>query len=263
MIAEGSAFCMKISFLTRRAGRALCLLLLTPTLALAQADYARERRWAEEITPAILVGDPVHLELKSGRKFLAIWAPNRKAVAGVIVVHGMGVHPDWGLINPLRSQLAEQGYATLSVQMPVLAADARGGDYPPLFPEAAERLAAAADYLRARGQRKVAIVSHSMGSRMTDYYLNQSKGARVDAWVAIGTGGEFAAPPEFQLPVLDLYGEKDNAAVLHHVQQRASVLKQLRGSAQVEVPGADHFFAGMESELVRRARQFLDKRLRH
>jgi DNA-binding CsgD family transcriptional regulator len=39
----------------------------------------------------------------------------------VIVVHGLGVHPDRGLINPLRSQLAEQGYATLPVQMPVLA----------------------------------------------------------------------------------------------------------------------------------------------
>ena len=252
----------KHSFLTRHARRALCLLLLAPALAIAQADYARERRWAEEITPSIVVGDPVYLVLGSGRKFLALWAPNPKATAGVIVVHGLGVHPDWGLINPLRSQLAEQGYATLSVQMPVLAADARGADYSPLFPEAAERLAIAADYLRARGLKKVAIVSHSMGSRMADYYLNRSKGTRVDAWVAIGTGGEFAAPPAFQLPVLDLYGEKDNAAVLHHVQQRASVLKQLRGSAQVEVPGADHFFAGMESELVRRARLFLDQRLR-
>ncbi len=101
-------------------------MLLGTAVCYAQADYAREKRWADEITPAIIVGDPVYLELKSGHKFLAIYTPNAKARSGVIVVHGIGVNPDWGLINPLRSQLAEQGYATLSVQMPVLAAVARG-----------------------------------------------------------------------------------------------------------------------------------------
>ena len=240
----------------------LCLLLLAPSLALAQADYAREQRWADEITPSLVVGDPVYLVLGSGRKFLALWAPNQKATAGVIVVHGLGVHPDWGLINTLRSQLAEHGYATLSVQMPVLAADARGGDYPPLFPEAADRLAAAAGYLQARGLKKTAIVSHSMGARMVDYFLNRAGGPRVDAWVAIGISGEFTQPPAFKAPVLDIYGEKDMPAVLHHVRSRAGALKLLRGSGQVEVAGADHFFAGLESELVRRVRQFLDARLK-
>src|SRR5690349_15946197 len=124
------------------------IMALAPVIASAQADYAREKRWADEVTPAILVGDPVYLVLKSGHKFLAIWAPNPKATAGVIVVHGLGVHPDWGLINLVRSQLADQGYATLSVQMPVLAADARAEQYPPLFPEAAERIAAAVTFLR-------------------------------------------------------------------------------------------------------------------
>ena len=100
------------------------LLALVSLHCFAQADYAREQRWADEITPAILVGDPVQLALPAGRKVLGIYAPNSKAQAGVVVVHGLGVHPDWGLINPLRSQLSEQGYATLSVQMPVLAAEA-------------------------------------------------------------------------------------------------------------------------------------------
>ena len=67
-----------------------------------------------------------------------------QAAAGAVVVHGMGVHPDWNLINVLRSELAEQGYATLSVQMPVMAAGVPGEQYAPLFPEAAARIAAAA-----------------------------------------------------------------------------------------------------------------------
>lgn len=244
------------------AARVFALLLVAPALSFAQADYVREKRWADEITPAILVGDPVYLTLKSGRRFLAIYAPDAGAIAGVIVVHGIGVHPDWGPANPMRSRLSEQGYATLSVQMPVLAADARGDQYAPLFPEAAERLALAVEFLRGKGLKKIAIVSHSFGSRMTNYFLNHAGGTRIDAWVAIGVSGEFTDPATFKAPVLDLYGEKDFPGVLDSAAQRAAAIRRFRGSGQVQVAGADHFFAGMEGELVRQVRLFLDQRLK-
>lgn len=225
---------------------ALPLLCLVGPPCLAQADYAREQRWASEITPSILIGDPVELTLPSGRKFLGIYPRNGKAQAGVIVVHGLGVHPDWGLINPLRSQLAEQGYATLSVQMPpLLAAEEPGSKYPPLFPEAAERLGVAVEYLRSKGHQKIAIVSHSLGSRMTNVFLNQANAPAIAAWVAIGISGEYTDPATFKAPVLDLYGEKDLPAVLDHAAKRATAIQKVRGSAQISVTGAGHFFDGM------------------
>jgi predicted alpha/beta-hydrolase family hydrolase len=242
-------------------GGLLAVLLFAPVLALAQADYAREQRWAEEITPGIVVGDPVFLEA-SGRRFLAIWTPGAKAAAGLIIVHGLGMHPDWGLINPLRSQLAEQGYATLSVQMPVASKEVRADRYQSLFPEAAERLRAAVGFLRAKGMKKVAIVSHSMGARMANHFLNGAGDARVDAWVAIGLQGEFTEPATLKAPVLDLYGELDQPAVIDGAPARAAVLKNIRGSGQVQVAGADHFFGGREAEMVRRIKLFLDARLR-
>lgn len=235
------------------AGTAVCF---------AQADYAREQRWADEITPAILVGDPVRLELKSGRKFLAIYTPNANAVAGVIVVHGLGTHPDCKLMNPLRSLLAGQGYATLSVQMPVLAAGVSSDHYPPLFPEAAERLQTAIAFLRGQGHGKVAIVSHSQGSRMTNFFLNTIARPQVDAWVAIGIPGLFTAPESFKAPVLDLFGERDTPVVLDNAAKRSDALRRVRGSAQIEVGGADHFFSDQETELVTQVRQFLDQKLR-
>jgi pimeloyl-ACP methyl ester carboxylesterase len=238
------------------------LLLAVPAVCQPQADYAREQRWAEEVAPALMVGEPLHLELKSGRRFLAIYAPHAKAMAGVILVHGMGVHPDWGLINPLRNGLSEQEYSTLSVQMPVLTADARADQYPPLFPEAAERLAAAVAFLRGRGLAKIAIVSHSLGARMANYYFNVTPNPGIAAWVAIGYAGRYADPGTIAVPVLDIFGEKDLAAVRDTVAQRASVLRALRGSAQVEIQGADHFFAGRETELTRQVRLFLDLRLK-
>jgi len=241
---------------------ALALLLAAPAAA-REPDYAREKRWADEITPAILVGDPVYLAQKNGHKFLAIWAPNARASAGVVLVHGLGVHPDWGLINPLRSQLAEQGYATLSVQMPVLMAEMKAEAYLPLFPEAAERLAAAVAFLRGKGLKRVAMVSHSLGSRMVNHFLNHAADARIDAWVSVGMpADEYTRPETFRAPVLDLYGEKDFAAVLGNAGKRAASIRGIRGSAQVEVPGADHFYTGMEGDLVRHVRAFLDHRLK-
>jgi predicted alpha/beta-hydrolase family hydrolase len=242
--------------------------LLTLLLALvslgchAQADYAREQRWADEITPSILVGDPVQLELPTGRKFLGIYAPNSKAQAGVVLVHGLGMHPDWGPVHPLRSQLSEQGYATLSVQMPVLAAGIQGDQYSPLFPEAAARIATAVQYLRNKGHGKIVIISHSYGARMTNVLLNQPDAPAINAWVAIGIMGEYTKPATFKAPVLDIYGEKDFPGVLELAAGRAAAIKAVRGSAQVRVAGADHFFTGMDNELVRSVKLFLDRATR-
>jgi len=244
----------------------LSWLLAVSAASLAQApaplpDLAREKRWADEITPSILVGDAVYLSLKSGHKFLAIHTPSAKARAGVIVVHGLGVHPDWGLNNPLRSQLAEQGYATLSVQMPVLASDAKAEAYPALFPEAAARLQAATDFLRGQGHRKIAIVSHSMGARMVNHYLADLhyKGGAVDAWVSVGIStGVYLQPETFKAPVLDIYGEKDFPQVLQHAAARVDAIKRVRGSVQMSIAGADHYFNGAETELVRHVKRFLD-----
>ncbi|MGQ0524572.1 MAG: dienelactone hydrolase family protein, partial [Betaproteobacteria bacterium] len=169
---------------------------------------------------------------------------------------------DWGLVNRLRTGLAEQGYTTLSVQMPVLAADADAARYPPLYPEAAERLSSAVAYLRARSMGKIAIVAHSLGARMADFFVNRMTDPGVDAWVAIGMPGDFISPQAFKQPVLDIYGEGDFPALLENAEKRASVLRKLRGSAQIRIAEADHFFNGREAELVRHVRLFLDRALK-
>ena len=227
----------------------------------AQADYAREARWAEEIGPAIVDGDSLTLALPTGKKFLSIFQNVTGASTGVVVVHGLGVHPDWPIINRLRTGLAEAGYVTLSVQMPVLAADARGEAYQAVFPEAAERLRVAVEFLRSRGMKKVAIVSHSLGARMSDHALTATKLSGVDAWVAVGLLGRYGTPRRNDVPVLDIFGTKDFPGVLAERDARAQHISAIRGSAQMEVQGADHFFAGQESELVRLVKLFLDQKV--
>jgi alpha/beta superfamily hydrolase len=55
----------------------------------------------------------------------------------------------------------------LSVQMPVLAADARGDQYPPLYAQAAERLRAAVAFLRGSGQIRIAGADHFFSGQET------------------------------------------------------------------------------------------------
>lgn len=239
---------------------AVLLALCVGVSALA-ADYAREKKWADEILPAVLVGDPVWIEGLKGHKFLGLYTPAAKAnaKAAVIVVHGIGVHPDWGLISNLRQHLPDHGYSTLSIQMPVLAADARGDAYTPTFPDAAERLKRAVAWLKEKGYKKVAIVSHSLGSRMTYVYLNGAGGKEVAAWVSIGSPGA-EDWSRLRLPVLDLHGEHDLPTVLQNASKRAKALKHPK-SAQIRAAGADHFFEGQDAALLQYVRDYLDKTL--
>jgi len=242
----------------------LGILLLVSTSALAAPDYAREKRWADEITPFIVVGDPIYLTQKNGHKFLGIYAEAANARMGVVVVHGLGVNPDWGMIGTLRQSLPDYGYTTLSIQMPVLAADALPEAYTATFPEAVERLQLAVGYLKEKGYKRIAIVSHSMGSRMAHAYMIRNP-VDVCAWAALGM--QAAADKHdtaltyigIKVPVLDLYGSKDLPRVLAGAALRRLSLEGNAASKQQVIAGANHFYAGHEDEMVRAVRDFLDR----
>ena len=227
----------------------------TTAVAAPAMDQAREERWAREVVPSIVVGDPVYLATAASPKVLAILAvPAGAAAGGIVVVHGLGVHPDWGLIGGIRSALADAGYVTLSVQMPVLDANATRDDYAATLPEASERIASGVAYLRARGIAKIAIVSHSMGASMANAYLARQA---VDAWAPIGMFGPFATPPKE--PVLDIVAETEIAPVRETAPARVSSLPKDACSRQITIAGADHYFDRQQKELVAAISAFLER----
>jgi pimeloyl-ACP methyl ester carboxylesterase len=223
----------------------------------AGADYAREDRLVAEIVPAIVVGEAVYLTTSRRPSVLAIFAmPEAKPVGGAVIVHGLGVHADWGLINGLRTDLSDVGIATLSVQMPVLATDASRADYVALNPEAGERIAAGVAFLRSHGIEKIAIVAHSLGAVMADRYLASSGATGVAAWVPIGMQGDFSAAP--RQPVLDVIAQNDVPEVLDVVPLRANRLPRDACSRQVTIAGTDHFMANRRKELADAVVRFLE-----
>lgn len=239
--------------------------MLMAALPAAAQDYAREKRWADEVVPGLVVGDAVWLETSAGRKFLAIHAPASKPRGAVILVHGIGIHPDYGMIGVLRSKLTDLGWTTLSIQMPVQAADARFKDYtPPLFEEASDRIGKAAAWLAAKGDPRIALVSHSLGSWMANEYFDQASASPIRAWVSLGlTGGYSWATYFCTRPILDVRGESDLEPVMDAAWRRSlTISTAAEGSRQVVIPGTDHFYAGKEDELARTISGWLESVLR-
>ena len=238
----------------RRAALALWLLA---TAAAAQ-DYEREKRWAAEVVPNLVVGEAVQIPLSS-RTFLGIHTEAKTSKPSILLVHGVGVHPDHGVIGVLRAALADLGFTTLSIQMPVQKSDAGLKDYyPTVFPEAVERIAAGARWLKEKGAGKVVLLSHSMGSWMANVYYERTRDAPFAAWICMGLTGGFGGMQNVHVPVLDMYGEHDLAPVLRADWRRRATINSITGSKQVRIAGADHHFTGREKELAAAIRGFLD-----
>lgn len=244
--------------------------MLYPALAVAAAsDQAKEQRWEAQIVDALIVGEPV--KLKAGKvEFLGIFAENatEEAMGGAIILHGIGAHPAWPeVIQPLRTGLPDYGWATLSLQMPILANDAAGEDYAPLFPEVGPRIQAGVDYLKKRGIRNIVIVAHSMGTAMASYYLSQKPDPSVTAYVAIGMNALKSDPRmdntvslrKITLPILDIYGSRDLPGVMASAKARRTAAAKAGNKryTQIQIEGADHFFNNMDSLLVKRVRGWM------
>ncbi len=229
---------------------------IVPTAWGAAPDYARESRWAQEVAPQVVVGEVVWLTLPDRPRVLALFTePAQPAKGAVIVVHGQGVHPDWNLIGALRADLAERGYATLAVQMPVLAADAPRDDYADLYADAGDRLGAGLAWLRAKGYVRIAIVSHSLGAAMVDAWLARPDAPAVQAWTPVGMLVTFAKPP--RLPVQDIVAARDIPSALANARRRAHELPHDGCSIGVVVDGTDHYFEGATTVLAEKVAAFL------
>jgi alpha/beta superfamily hydrolase len=235
----------------------LLALALYPAAAWSQ-DYEREKRWAAEVVPNLVVGDAVQVKLPTGREFLGLYTEARQTKTAVLLVHGVGVHPDHGVIGALRVALAEAGYTTLSIQMPVQKSEARLADYyPTVFPEAVERIRAGARWLAAKGYARPVLLSHSMGSWMSNVYYEETADAAFAAWVCMGLTGGFGGMRNVKVPVLDVFGENDLEPVLRAEWRRRLTLNLIEGSKQVQIADADHHFNGKEKALAAAIRDFI------
>ena len=248
------------------------LLLATNLSAASKSDLAKEKRWREQIEPSLMVGDAISLKA-DGTEFLALYTENTatQALGAAIILHGSGAHPAWqDVVEPLRSELAEHGWHTLSLQMPILANNARLQDYEPLLDEVPARIQAGITFLKSKGENNIVLIGHSFGNVMAVYYLSTTKEPSVKAFVAVAFGpgipskakmDSYAHLSKITIPILDIYGSEDLAGNLHTINKRKLVAKKAGNKkyTQVKIEGANHFFTNMDDVLTKRIRGWLKR----
>jgi pimeloyl-ACP methyl ester carboxylesterase len=223
-------------------------------------DYGREARWASDTLATLIEGQAVRIAQKNGHRFLALYtgAKTQTARGAVIIAHGRGWAPDVDLYGELRGRIADAGWSTLSIQLPVLPGTAKIADYRDIFPDSRERFALAVDWLRDKGYTRVAIVSHSLGATMANDYLIRQSDRKVGAWVFISILNGLEDMFRIQIPVLDVYAEHDWEVIITGADERSRQIARVPGSQQVLMRGAQHFFEGHREELTQLIVRFLD-----
>ncbi len=249
----------------------LISILLVSHAALA-SDQIREQRFAAEVENQLLIGKGV--TLKAGEmEFYAIHTEVMSPLSkgAVILLHDREAHPNWpDVIRPLRTGLAERGWETLSLQMPLAGVDSDWRMYEQVIPEGGPRIAAAVEFLKQRKIKNIVLLGHSLGGRMAVHYLADAKPPKeVRALVLIGMALEPEGSPiltgealaKVELPVFDLYGSRDLDSVLHSAKRRAAAGRMAKNTAyrQVRMTGADHFFHRLERALVSRVYSWIGK----
>jgi len=234
------------------------------------SNIAREKNWADQVADSVVVGEPVWLSARQ-HKFLALYAPPAQAgKRGVILIHGRGVHPAWGFIDNLRADLTEAGFHTLSLQMPILEADAPFGAYGKTFPEAFERLDAGIQYLKGKGVQHVLLLGHSTGAMTAVAFTAKYPQAPLSGIVAIGLSTFPSGPDSMQpaimlrsvhIPVLDIYGSNDLHEVSSYNEARRTAAQAAgnKGYNAVRVPGANHFFTDQYETLKKHILDWLNR----
>jgi len=234
-------------------------------------ELSREQQIAEKLTVTADVDEIISLKAPGGR-FIGLYKRARVSeisetktgeINGVVIlVHGMGAHPDWpDVISPLRTRLTETGWSTLSIQMPILSPDEAVAEYGKTLRLANSRIQAAVDYLHDWEIEPIVLLGYSFGAAQAANFLASNKPENVQAFISVSMlAQKFIKPKldvykfigEIIVPILDIYAEKDLQDVRRGIDDRrlAANKNGNTGFQQIELQGSGHHYLGFEDILA-------------
>ena len=229
----------------------------------ATEDIELEQSIAEKLVQKLHYGEAVWFG-NDRNKFIGLFYeayPYHRRDAA-IVLHGMGEHPDWpDVIASLRDALPRRQIATLSIQLPILTSSTNVADYGKTLQRANQRIRQAVAYLHNQGFQRIILIGFNFGASTAAYYLATDSQQEIDAFVAISIlARKFLSPKVdvvkllqgIQVPILDIYAEKDHAEILNGIVDRrlAATISGNRHFRQLEIKKAQYDYSGYESQLI-------------
>ncbi|MDC9726122.1 MAG: DUF3530 family protein [Gammaproteobacteria bacterium] len=202
----------------------------------------------------------------------------------IILIHDQGEQfESQGVITPLRHDLLEYGWSTLSLSFDypyepnillsmsegmlgeqvdssaatpapgpkVDSLDANTSTLPPVSNQ--ERIQTALAFLQAKGVERIVFIGHGAGGDMAIELLDTIK-TPISALILVGST---ALPKNdifnaFNFPIFDVYGSNDLEQVPAAVQHRKIAMKRI-GNTRYQsrrIVGADHLFSGLQATLT-------------
>lgn len=249
-----------------RVGAALLYLVA----AANGSDLAREAKLRDALLSQVATPNRLVLEA-DGREFLAVYrrASSTDTKGAVILLPGRGAHPESRMvIRLLATGLTDHGWDTLALQLPIPFGGSEP-DWSAVADQAIVRITAALAFLRQRGIGKRVLLGHDFGAITLMRYLSEQApgSSTIAAGVLVGMPiesverkrGALGDLRKIRLPLLDLYGTQDLPEVHQPAKERALAARDARNLAyrQRVVPGADHWFTGTGSLLLRRVSAWL------
>ena len=233
-------------------------------------ELNREQQIAEKLTLTADADEIISLKVSGGR-FIGLYKRARSSEARgvVILVHGMGAHPDWpDVISPLRTRLTEFGWSTLSIQMPILSPEEPVAEYGKTLRLAISRIQAAVDYLHDWEIEPIILLGYSFGASQAANFLASNKPEDIKAFVSVSMLAQKFIKPELDvfkfiagitIPIFDIYAEEDLDDVRRGIDDRrlAANKNGNTGFQQIEVQKAGHHYLGLEDVLVEQIQVWL------
>jgi hypothetical protein len=244
---------------------ALSLVACSASAANLPAEQRLESEFARGDKPQ---GEVIELQA-GGEGFAAIHQPHAQTErrGAILLLHDRSSNADSiEVIRPLRLGLAAAGWDTLSVQLPV----AYPGESRSVWLDRASaieaRLKAGLDWLTARAMQPRAVIAVGDSGPLLVQYASAEPPDRVRALVLISTRieaddavGNLATLGKLQQPLLDVFAERDTAAVRENAAARrqAATAGRIPAYRQITVPGALPGYAGLDDSLVASVRAWL------
>jgi len=260
------------------------------------SNYLYEFEFSEALKKQIPDKQFVWLDTGTKRDTLSLLIKSQspKAKGAVIILPEIGHHPDWpNVIHDLRYKLAQYGWATLSVQMPVDVNLNNKQAYEDVYQTVKDRTIAAIKYIQANSPDFIVLLGRGKSANFAIRYIAETQNLEqaTQAAHALVFISAFDSKhlkisdymKSIATPMLDIYAEKDHQNVLESATARnvaarfAAKLKSdpqnLTSSNKVQqlilnktgnlryrqivIPGANALFTAQSDALIKAIRGWL------